>query len=123
MQVHHKKFTYAWCLIHLKAREDIQSGIALLQVWLSTKTAQRERRAGIVAVAFKDIFLCSVCEYERKKRREAVRTTETETETETKMRCSCSHLNSRKRHGSLTSPQTVLRQGQSRQHSARGEQA
>ena len=58
-QVHHKKFTYAWCLIHLKAREDIQSGIALLQVWLS-KPGQRERRAGIVAVVLKDIFLSIV---------------------------------------------------------------
>jgi hypothetical protein len=27
-----KKFTYAWCLVHLKTREDINSGISLLTV-------------------------------------------------------------------------------------------
>jgi hypothetical protein len=31
-QMLNKKFTYAWCLVHLKTREDINSGISLLTV-------------------------------------------------------------------------------------------
>jgi hypothetical protein len=31
-QMFNKKFTYAWCLVHLTTREDISSGISLLKV-------------------------------------------------------------------------------------------
>mmetsp|Transcript_50419 Transcript_50419/g.74028 ORF Transcript_50419/g.74028 Transcript_50419/m.74028 type:complete len:157 (+) Transcript_50419:3-473(+) len=37
-----KKFTYAWCLIHLKTRDDILSGSALLRELTEHKSIQRE---------------------------------------------------------------------------------
>ena len=37
-----KKFTYAWCLIHLKTRDDVLTGISLLRELSEHKAVQRE---------------------------------------------------------------------------------
>ena len=41
-QVLNKKFTYAWCLIHLKTRDDMLTGISLLKELAEHKAIQRE---------------------------------------------------------------------------------